>query len=453
MNGLQMDPEFRDLIPALAAEERAGLERSILEEGVRDPVVVWGSTIVDGHNRYDICLGNNVDGEILECPAVYRDFESKQAAKLWIVENQLEHRRNLRDRQRIKLAETKRELIQAANPVGRPPKGEEETTQNFGEFSETRHDSETDSLIGEEAGVSREQVRKNSKVEEHGDQRILDRLDDGRFSTDQAYHAARVGKECGEETNSALWEQEDEDARVRFSVPQLKHLLKLAETNPDGTTADLVELAESGVAASVQKAHETRQREREKEERERRREELRAEREAAPMPERKYEIVYADPPWRYEHSKTESRAIENQYPTMGLDEIKAVKVPATENATLVMWATSPKLREALEVMEAWGFGYRTCMVWVKDKIGMGYYARQQHELVLIGRKGEPPVPEAENRPPSVFYSGRSQHSAKPESFYEVLETMYPRESKVELFARSARDGWDAWGNEALEAAS
>lgn len=163
-----------------------------------------------------------------------------------------------------------------------------------------------------------------------------------------------------------------------------------------------------------------------------------------------FNVIYADPPWRYEYIETESRAIENQYPTMTLDAICALPVGdiAADDCVLLMWATSPKLAEAMQVLEAWGFNYRTCMVWVKDKIGMGYYARQQHELLLIAARGELPTPLPENRPPSVFYGERTEHSRKPETAYELIERMYPEYERVELFARNKRDGWQTWGNQA-----
>jgi N6-adenosine-specific RNA methylase IME4 len=160
-----------------------------------------------------------------------------------------------------------------------------------------------------------------------------------------------------------------------------------------------------------------------------------------------FPVLYADPPWRYEHADP-TRAIENHYPTMTLDEIKALEIPAADDSVLLMWATSPKLLEALEVLEAWGFEYRTCMVWVKDKIGMGYYARQQHELVLIGRRGNLPVPDPEDRPSSIIRGDRGEHSAKPDRMYEVIEQMYPLAQKCELFQRRPRKGWAGWGNQA-----
>ena len=169
-------------------------------------------------------------------------------------------------------------------------------------------------------------------------------------------------------------------------------------------------------------------------------------------PEGKYPVIYADPPWRYEHPPmgSTSRSIENHYPTMTLEEISALPVPAiaADGAILYLWATVPKLAECLEVIEAWGFIYRTCMVWVKDRIGMGYHARNRHEILLIAKRGQIAPPEPSNRPDSVVEAPRLGHSAKPEEFYRIIEIAYPDLPRVELFARAKRDGWDVWGNQA-----
>jgi len=169
--------------------------------------------------------------------------------------------------------------------------------------------------------------------------------------------------------------------------------------------------------------------------------------EAPPLPEKEYQLIYADPPWRYEHSKTESRAVENQYPTMDLNDIKAMEVPCTDDCILFLWATSPKLGEAMEVMEAWGFTYKTCAIWDKEKIGMGYYFRQQHELLLVGMKGTINAPEPANRVSSVYREKRKGHSSKPEYFYGLIQKMYPNLKKIELFCRTPKNGWATWGNQ------
>lgn len=180
------------------------------------------------------------------------------------------------------------------------------------------------------------------------------------------------------------------------------------------------------------------------------RDQKREERIAKPIPVGSFRLLYVDPPWRYEHVETESRAIENQYPTMSLDEICALPVPAADDSVLFLWATSPKLDEAMRVINAWRFVYRTCAVWDKEIIGMGYYFRQQHELLLVAARGSLPVPEPSVRPSSVIRARRGRHSEKPEEVYELLETMYPEfaeSDRVELFARRPRQGWAAWGNE------
>ena len=164
-----------------------------------------------------------------------------------------------------------------------------------------------------------------------------------------------------------------------------------------------------------------------------------------------FPVLYVDPPWRYEHAPDSTRQIENHYPTLSLDEICALPVPADDDAVLFLWATSPKLAEAMRVLDAWDFSYRTCMVWVKDRVGMGYYARQRHELLLIAVRGKPETPIESARPDSVIEAPRGAHSAKPERVYEVIEAMYPHLPKVELFARNQRDGWAAWGNQAAAA--
>ena len=166
-----------------------------------------------------------------------------------------------------------------------------------------------------------------------------------------------------------------------------------------------------------------------------------------PPPKGKFNLVLADPPWQYDYSKSDSRKIENQYPTMELEDICALEVPTHDDCVLFLWATSPKLTEAMEVVTSWGFTYRTCMVWRKDKIGMGYYARQQHELLLICTTGSPRSPEESTRPASVVDAPREEHSRKPEVFYELIESMYPKAKKVEMFCREPRKGWKAWGNQ------
>jgi N6-adenosine-specific RNA methylase IME4 len=165
------------------------------------------------------------------------------------------------------------------------------------------------------------------------------------------------------------------------------------------------------------------------------------------LPSGFFNVIYADPPWQYDFSLTNSREIVQQYPTMDLEDICNLKIPCADDAILFLWATAPKLEESLQVMNAWGFTYRTGMVWVKDKIGMGHLVRIQHEHLLIGKKGNFPAPNDQVLAGSVISAPRQGHSEKPTAVYEIIEKYYPNGKRIELFARHKREGWEAWGNE------
>jgi ParB-like chromosome segregation protein Spo0J len=122
---------------------------------------------------------------------------------------------------------------------------------------------------------------------------------------------------------------------------------------------------------------------------------------APPLPQGPFELLYADPPWRLPGSPDSSRAVERHYPTMNLDEISALAPPAAEDAYLFLWAVSCLVPEALAVIEAWGFRYRTNLVWVKPRWGLGSWARNRHELLLFGTRGNVEPPETPDRPNST----------------------------------------------------
>jgi N6-adenosine-specific RNA methylase IME4 len=175
----------------------------------------------------------------------------------------------------------------------------------------------------------------------------------------------------------------------------------------------------------------------------------------APLPcDRKYPVILADPPWKFEAYDAESgmeRAAETHYPTLTIDEICALPVAdlATTDAVLFLWCTSPHLPDALRVVESWGFSYRANIVWVKQgPPGLGYWVRNQHEILLIAARGNMRAPLESDRPPSVIHAPRREHSRKPDEAYEAIERMYRDLPKTELFARRERPGWDRWGNEA-----
>lgn len=169
---------------------------------------------------------------------------------------------------------------------------------------------------------------------------------------------------------------------------------------------------------------------------------------------KKYNIIYADPPWKYRNTPR-PKSPEAHYPTMPPEAIKALPVAqlADENCVLFLWATMPKLREALEVMAAWGFRYRTvAFVWVKlcrksDGLfwGLGGWTRSNAELCLLGVKGHPQ--RVARNVHQVIVSHVQEHSRKPDEAMRRIEALLGDRPRIELFARRRAPGWDAWGNE------
>jgi N6-adenosine-specific RNA methylase IME4 len=164
-------------------------------------------------------------------------------------------------------------------------------------------------------------------------------------------------------------------------------------------------------------------------------------------------VILADPEWQFRPYSEETgmdRAADNHYPTSALEVIKSRPVAdiAHEHAALLLWATVPMLPQALEVMAAWGFAYKSHVVWMKDQIGTGYWFRNQHELLLLGTRGDIPAPAMGDQFRSALAHPVGAHSAKPPFAHELAEAYWPYLPKIELNARSVRPGWVAWGLEA-----
>jgi hypothetical protein len=133
-----------------------------------------------------------------------------------------------------------------------------------------------------------------------------------------------------------------------------------------------------------------------------------------PLPEGVYDVIYADPPWKFRSGTTEpTRVIENQYPTLALDEIKGLRAMdiSAKDCISFLWTTAPILAESLEVVTAWGFQYKSCAVWDKQHIGMGHYFRVQHELLLVATRGSPGTPQDRLLQSSVYREPRGPRGA------------------------------------------
>lgn len=295
-----IDQEFAELIPALEDEEFEGLERSILAEGCRDALVVWNDTLIDGHNRYKICTKHNIPFKTIK-----KDFKDRNAALLWIIDNQLS-RRNLPKYVSTVLA-LKREPIYAAMA---------KENQRLWTGSQKSENLSKDTLIDEykgikpidrykeiakAAGVSHDTVAKVKKIEAVASPEIKKQLRDSEISINQAYQQIR---------------QQEKKQEVQQRIAEY---VSVQTGTVDITKTD-----------------------------------------------KKYNIVYADPAWQYWEGGNKNQSL--HYTTMTIDEIceLPVKNITADDCALFLWVTYPILPDAFKVIEAWGFKYSTAaFVWIK----------------------------------------------------------------------------------------
>ncbi len=169
---------------------------------------------------------------------------------------------------------------------------------------------------------------------------------------------------------------------------------------------------------------------------------------------KKYQIIYADPPWKYRRTGVQGAAAA-QYPCMSIEEICALPIQqiTDKNCILFLWATYPHLKEALQVIEAWGFEYKSIgFVWIKQNrsgkgyfFGLGFWTRGNSEICLLATKGNPK--RKSNRISQLIFSPLQRHSQKPIIVRQKIVELMGDLPRIELFARQKVYGWDCWGNE------
>ena len=188
---------------------------------------------------------------------------------------------------------------------------------------------------------------------------------------------------------------------------------------------------------------------------------------AAQQPTKRYRTIVADPPWQFDQSWAKGkflvynadkgsdgayrkgRGAEANYPVMTMDELRMLPVGlwASENAHLYIWTTNQFMVEAHDLTKAWGFKVKTILTWVKPRIGMGTYYRNNTEHVVFAVRGSCPVKRHNVR--TAFTAQQGGHSEKPSAFYDIVESMSPG-PYLDVFARKQRFGWDTWGDEAFD---
>lgn len=324
-----IDAEFAELIPALTDEEFNGLEQSILNDGCRDALVVWNDTLIDDHNRYKICQKHNIPFKTIE-----KNFDSREDALIWIMNNQLS-RRNLNNFQRIEIVYKCQDVIKAkaqermyagkANPREKLPQGQN-IVEIMGDIVNSYFKGRARSELGKKAKVSGKTYEHAVKIIEQAPEELKQAVRSGEMSINKAYTDIKKAEEK---------RARDERINEEMSKPKSSNYVDIFTTD------------------------------------------------------KKYRVIYADPPWAYNDKQDTEKlgGAVKHYPTMPLEEICALPVPAEKDAVLFLWTTSPMLEDAFKVINAWGFKYKSSFIWDKVAHVMGHCNSVRHEFLLICVRG------------------------------------------------------------------
>jgi N6-adenosine-specific RNA methylase IME4 len=393
-----IDTEFAALIPPLSAEERQQLEENIVEHGgARDPLVVWASkgtlTLLDGHNRYEICTRLGLPFDIHEVR-----FNQRDEAADWIDRNQL-GRRNLHpDAFTLLLGRrynrAKKTMAEAGASKGKsyPCSGEDRTS----------------SKLAKEHGVTEKTVRNAGKVAEAVDKlKALDPQIEAKVAAGTLPARAAVVKAA------ALLEKSPDRAREIIDGQK-----KMADV--------IREEKRAAVVAALEDV---------------------ATREAKQLAG-EYDVIVIDPPWPMEKIERDVRPNQSEfdYPTMSEADLAEMEMPAADDCHLWLWTTHRFLPMSLRLLDAWGFKYVCTFVWHKpggfQPIGLPQY---NCEFAVYARRGTPQF--IDTKAFSVCFDAlRGKHSEKPEHFYDVVRRVTAGR-RIDIFNRRQIDGFDTWGKE------
>lgn len=385
---MEIDAELRGLIRPLSDEEFEQLKESILAEGIRDPLVVWNGILLDGHHRYKIAQEYGLEFETIEI-----ELQDKEAAKEWIITNQL-GRRNLTP---LEASYYRGKLYEARKL--RHGGDRKSNTQN-GYLKSTAE------IIGKQYGVSKNTITRDAEFSKAVD---------------------KVAAEIGEEAKDAIL-----TGKANVPKKDVEKLIEVKEKAPE-----LIEPILEG-EIDIKRAEIEMQKK------------VIANRPKPAPPRGKYAVIYADPPWPVGSivmRKWES-PIEDKYPTMSMEEIRQLPIEdlAADECSLFLWTTHRFLTDALRLIAHWGFTYFCCITW--DKHGgwtqNGFHKRT--EFLLYAYRGGINISQYGEAIPTIISEQKSYHSKKPDSIRDMIKNKTP-EPRIELFAREAHDGWEVWGDE------
>lgn len=391
---MEIDTELRSLIRPLSEEEYEQLKESVLAEGIRDPLVVWNGILLDGHHRYKIAQEYGLEYRTVEI-----ELPNKEAAKEWIITNQL-GRRNLTPMEasyyRGKLYESKKQRQGTRTDLTFPQNGERLNTAK---------------ALGKQYGVSKNTITR-----------------DAEFSKAVDKVAAEIGEEAKHAilTGKANIPKKDVEKliEIKQKAPELVEPILRGEKPLTKAIQDMarIEVSEKIKGISTNEVK---------------------------RPDGVFDVIVIDPPWPIE--KIERDVAPNQvgldYPTMTIEEIKALKIPCAEDCHVWLWTTQKYLPAAFEILKEWGLKYVCTFVWHKPG-GFQPFGLPQYncEFALYARLGAPKFVDLKDLK-LCFNAPRTGHSEKPEVFYDMVRRVTIGR-RLDMFNRRKIEGFETWGNEA-----
>jgi|HubBroStandDraft_6_1064221.scaffolds.fasta_scaffold00056_93 N6-adenosine-specific RNA methylase IME4 len=398
-SGRLLPHKFADIFPLIESYELKELTADIKEHGLIEPITLYEGFILDGRNRYKAAFNAGLWPDSSNPPLkdhkFFDTFSGSDDEALSFVMSKNLKRRHLNESQLSMVGGRFEALKQGARTDL---------------VSQDTKSGKSKAGAAETVGVSTPSIARARKVLKKGSKKLQAAVDKGDIPVKTAADIADLSPE----------EQAD--------------ILKETETkeNPTDKARTAKNAVKKNKRAKQEKALGAK---------------VRA------LPTTKFGVILADPPWRYENIPMGdlTKSPESHYPTQSLKDILKLKVPSISapNSVLFLWAVAPMLPEALQVMSKWGFTYKAHLIWHKvGKLGLGYWFRNEHELLLVGIKGKIPAPAPGTQIKSILQAKPGRHSEKPEEVLKLIEKLFPSLPKIELHRRGEpRKGWEAWGNE------
>lgn len=380
MSDLFFDSEFRAVIHPLTPEEKAGLVVSLKRDGNLAPIVVWKETQILLDGHHRYDICHEHGIPLL--PPMELSFPDRELAKVWIIDNQLA-RRNVPAHVKIDLAIERTDIL-AKREQAEAQRREHGHTAPGRPSNTSVHVDKSDEPAPEAPVFTPIDVR------------------------------AEVARAAGVGVGTVA---RYEIVRAKASPEQLAKLRK-----GDATINQVYK----AVQGEEQRTSE------------------RARIETLALPEGEFSVIVADPPWPYDNRALDpTHRAANPYASMSLDNLRTFRIPAAPDAILWLWTTNAFLHEALHLLEAWGFTYKTTLTWAKEHMGLGDWLRGQTEHCLLAVKGSYRIFPGNTT--TLLQARNTNHSAKPAEFYRLVGELCPGR-KIDLFARHRREGWAVWGS-------